>query len=179
MSTTTEQNSEKEGVGRVWEMDMESVVKKFQESIGTGYENNATYKMIIALFEKAKEQEIKFHDQTSELKLINDKATKLIKTVKEDTADFKEKIKGELGLWRYFIIGALVVVGISFISLTIDTFWRRNDEFHKMNLEYNERMLKIEDKIYQLDNLNLFLQKEESILNCLKDKAYFSISCFK
>jgi len=150
MLETTSKNSER-GSEPVWKYK-DDIIPLLQNSLGSDYANNPTYQAILKLFEQAESLSEKFEKQAEEIKSLISSSDQTISNLKNDTVEFKEKINKELGLWRYFIIGALVVIGISFITLTIDTFWKRGGQIEDLNRYFDNKISSIRINMNDLSN---------------------------
>ncbi|MBU3924460.1 MAG: hypothetical protein V1732_02740 [Patescibacteria group bacterium] len=191
LNNTTGQDIPNEGLENVWEITVKNSLSQFKNQLGGNYADNPTYQAILALYNQAKGQEERFKKQAEELEYIKIDNKKTIEGLEERTKVIINDINKKIGFWEYFLVGTLIVIGISFITLTIDTFWRRNDDYNKMNLEYNDRVNDLENKINILElekgNLEKKTDEQKVIIenfkkqqNCLKGKKYWEYEqCFK
>lgn len=171
-----------------WKGGLSSNIESIKIELG---ENSRIYQVLSSLFEKAKEQEEKFKKQAEELETIKKDSKEIIVDLKSGAKEFKEKIKEELGIWKFIIAAITVITMIGFITLVIDTFWRRNDDFHKMNLEYNDKVNSLENQsnIIELEKeqmdkkigeQQIIIEKFEKQHDCLIGKKYWEYEqCFK
>ncbi len=180
MDDTTGGYLEQVGNEPVWKS--KDLIPKLQLKFGVNYENDPAYQAIVKLIEEAKKHEEKIKSNVKELEDIKADTKNFIDAVKEDTADFKKETKSEIEFWKYFIIGALIVIGLGFIINLFDIYNYRVTYFQKYGDQVEnivKQNIDMGNKIENIKELESIIQKQQSILNCLKDKEYFSIKCFQ
>jgi len=187
-NSTRQEIVKKDESNSTWKDEIKTKMISIEVDLGV---NSTVYQVLNELFEKANEQEEKFKKQANELDFIKKESKETVISLKIEAKEYSEKIKKELDLWRIITMGVTIVTVIGFVTLIVDTFWSRNNDFNKMNLEYNDRVNDLENKIniteLEKNDLEKKIVEQKVILenykkqqSCLAGKKYWEYEqCFK
>lgn len=113
-------------------------------------------------------------DISSRLKDTDKKVISIEESVKR-----AEKRIDDASFFMMWIVGAIAVAFfVALVLISLDYFSNNEERYEK----FIDKTREIETKFYTKDELGPKLESNDQnsrILNCIKDKGYFSLQCFK